>query len=55
MLLPLDGAVRDSAEVNNSIFGSYMSKEVSQMQQMYVLGDCHQRASGDLFTGYWQI
>lgn len=41
MLLPLVRAVCDSTEVNNSIFGSYMSKQISYTQQMYVLGDCH--------------
>lgn len=55
MLLPLDGAVCGSTEVNNSVFGSYMSKQVSYTQQMCVLGDCHSCASGELFTGWWQI
>lgn len=52
MLLPLDGAACDSTEVNNSIFGSSVSKPVSEMQQMYVLGACHAHASGEFFAGY---
>lgn len=55
MLLPLDGKVCNSTEVNNSIFGSYMSKQVSYTQQMYVLGDCHSHTFRELFPNYWQI
>lgn len=40
------GAVCDSTEVHNSIFGRSVSKQVSQTQQMYVLGERHLRASG---------